>query len=106
SSVQTLNFPPGVDLGLDSTDQDVEVIIYYVDQTDDLKAALAAAEQADLPKENRLILVYKKGRKDGVNRDSIIGPFRSGEITGYRLKAPMLCSISSDLSACVLSRDK
>lgn len=62
-------------------------------------------ESTALPKENRTILVYEKGRSDGVNRDSIIGPFRSKEVKGFKLRAPMLCSISDTLSAFVLSKE-
>jgi hypothetical protein len=47
-------------------------------------------------------MVYRKGRKDGVNRDSIFLPFRKDK--NFTLKAPMLCSISKELSACVMGK--
>ncbi|MCW3789714.1 hypothetical protein, partial [Plebeiibacterium sediminum] len=63
------------------------------------------SNSSNLPKENRTIMVYKKGRKDGVNRDSIFIPFKDQVYKGFKLKAPMLCSISKELSACVMCKE-
>jgi len=49
-------------------------------------------------------MVYKKGRKDGVNRDYIFMPFKENIHQGFKLKAPMLCSLSDELSACVMCK--
>jgi hypothetical protein len=104
-SIQIVNFPKDVDLGIVSTDENVEVIIFYIQQIQDIQDFLKLAESTQLPKENRAILVYEKGRKDGVNRDSIIGPFQNGRIKRFKLKTPMLCSISDKLSAFVMSKE-
>ena len=101
-NVQLVNFPKDVVLGIGSTTKNVEVIIYYIDRLDDIKKFVKLCAKTPLPKENRTIMVYKKGRKDGVNRDSIFMPF--GNDKDFTLKAPMLCSISDELSACVMSR--
>ncbi len=100
-NIQIHNFPKGVDLGIESTDKNVEVIIYYIQTIKDVMKFVKLVNSTTLPKENRTILVYEKGRKDGVNRDSIIMPFKSREIEGFQLKAPMLCSLSETLSAFV-----
>jgi hypothetical protein len=101
-NIQLVNFPKDIDLGIRTATKDVEVIIYYIDRLDDVKNFVKLCSSAKLPKENRTIMVYKKGRKDGVNRDSIFLPLRKDK--NFTLKAPMLCSISEELSACVMSR--
>ena len=104
-NILAANFPKDIDLGIRSTDENVEVIIFYIQHIEDLQRFLKLADSMHLPKENRIILVYEKGRKDGVNRDSIIGPFQTKKIKGFKLKPPMLCSISNRLSAFVLSKE-
>jgi hypothetical protein len=101
-NVQLVNFPNGIDLGISSATKNVEVIIYYIDELDDVKKFVQLCASTPLPKENRTIMVYKKGRKDGVNRDSVFLPLRKDK--KFTLKAPMLCSISDELSACVMSK--
>jgi hypothetical protein len=101
-NVRLVNFPKGLDLEISSATKNVEIIIYYIDQLDDVKKFVKLCASTPLPKENRTIMVYKKGRKDGVNRDSIFMPF--GNNKNFTLRAPMLCSISDELSACVMSK--
>ena len=100
-NVRLVNFPKGIDLGISSASNGVEVIIYYIDRLEDVKKFVKLCASTPLPKENRTIMVYKKGRKDGVNRDSIFMPLGSNK--NFTLRAPMLCSISDELSACVMS---
>ena len=97
-----MNFPKEFNPGMRSTDVDIEVIIYYIDRLDDVKKFVKLCLSTPLPKENRTIMVYKKGRKDGVDRESIFLPFRKDR--RFALKAPMLCSLSDDLSACVVAK--
>jgi hypothetical protein len=104
-NIQIVNFPKDIDLGISSTGENVEVIIYYIQQLEDLQGFVRLAESTCLPTENRTILVYEKGRQDGVNRDSIIGPFQTNQIKGFKLKQPTLCSISDKLSAFVLCKE-
>jgi len=80
------------------------VILFYIDKIEDVKSFVDLCNTSSLPKDNRTIMIYKKGRKDGVNRDSIFMPFREGTYEGFKLKAPMLCSISEELSACVMCK--
>lgn len=101
-NVQLVNFPKDIDLGIESTTKGVKVIIYYIDKLDHVKKFVKLCGSTKLPKENRTIMVYRKGRKDGVNRDSIFLPFRKDK--NFTLKAPMLCSISDELSACVMCK--
>ncbi len=103
--IKVVNFPTDIKVELDSTDNEVEVIIYYIDKIEDVKDFVELSNSSNLPKENRTIMVYKKGRKDGVNRDSIFLPFKEQVYKGFKLKAPMLCSISKDLSACVMCKE-
>jgi hypothetical protein len=101
-NVQLANFPKDIDLGIESTTKGVEVIIYYIDRLDDVKKFVKLCGSTKLPDDNRTIMVYRKGRKDGVNRDSIFMPLRNDK--RFALKAPMLCSISEELSACVMGK--
>ena len=101
-NIRLVNFPKDIVIGITSTTKEVEVIVYYIDRLDDVKKFVKLCATTPLPKENRTIMVYRKGRKDGVNRDSIFMPF--GKDKNFALKAPMLCSISDELSACVMSR--
>jgi hypothetical protein len=95
------NFPKEYSPGLDSVKKDVEVILFFINSITDVKKFVELCESVDLNKENRVIMVFEKGRKDGVNRDSIFMPFKNGEYFGFKMKAPMLCSISDKLSAFV-----
>ncbi len=97
------NFPRSIDLGLDSTDADIEVVIYYVASREDVKKFVSSCNSISLPKENRTIMIFQKGSKE-LSRDMIIGPFRKGTYPNFKLKAPMLCSISNEPSAFVLSK--
>ena len=101
---QVLNFPDQYQLDIETSTNGIQVVIYYVDEIEDIQKFLEYNSSANLPEDNRTILMYKKGRKDGVNRDSIMIPFKEGKYPDYKLKAPMLCSISEDLSAIVLMK--
>ena len=105
SNISLVNFPQKYNLGIESVDDNIEAVLYYIDSAEDVHRFVAFCEAANLPADNRTIMVYEKGRKDGVNRDSIFLPFKEGEYPAYRLKAPMLCSLSDELSACVLYRE-
>ena len=104
--IKLVNFPDDVDMGIQSSDSDVDVLIYYIDSVDDVAACINLANLIDLPLENRVIMIYQKGRKDGVNRDSIFLPFKEGLYPDYGLKSPMLCSLADKLSAIVLGKRK
>jgi hypothetical protein len=102
-NIMLVNFPDSIDLGITSTDSNPEVIIYFVDNMEDIEKFVSFCKSTTLPKENRTIMIYKKGRND-LNRDSIISPFKEGKYPNFKLKAPMLCSISKELSAFVLTK--
>lgn len=104
TNIRLENFPDDIDLGITSSDADTEVVIYYIDHIEDVSKFVDLCHSLGLPSENRTIMVYKKGRKDRVNRDSIFMPFKEGTYPDFKLKAPMLCSISSELSACVMAQ--
>lgn len=104
-NIKTVNFPEDIHLGFSQPDTGIEVIIYYIDKITDVEKFVSICHHTPLPVENRTIMIYKKGRKDGVNRDAIFIPFKAGKYPEFRLKAPMLCSLSADLSACVLCLD-
>ena len=61
---------------LSCTKENYDALIYYVDKLEDVDAFVKLVDSSQLPKSNRTIIVYRKGRKDGVNRDSIFMPFR------------------------------
>jgi hypothetical protein len=48
-------------------------------------------------------MIHQKGNKT-VNRDVIIAPFRKGLYKDFKLKEPMLCSLSDSLSAFVMQK--
>lgn len=104
-NIQLVNFPKDIDLGIKAIKEKVDVIIYYIKEIEDIERCLLLVNSTSLPKENRVILVYEKGRKDAVNRDSIVGPFKTKKVRGFKPKTPMLCSISKRLSAFVLSKE-
>ena len=97
-----VNFPNGL-LNQDN-DANPEVIFYYVDSNEDVAKFAEYCNNAKLPKENRTIIIYKKGRKDGVNRDSIIAPFKAGKYPQFIAKAPMMCAFSEELTALILMK--
>lgn len=100
-----INFPPEYSPNLETVDENIEVILYYIDSIDDVINFVKYCDSAVLSKENHVIMVYEKERKDGVNRDSIFMSFKKGEYSGYKMKAPMLCSVSDKLSAFVQQKE-
>lgn len=101
--IRTENFPDEYNLGIESSDVAIEVIIYYIDKISDLDAFVDLVKSSNLPSDNRTIMVYKKGRKDGINRDSVIKPFKEGNYDMFKIRRPAQCSLSKDLSAFVQS---
>jgi hypothetical protein len=101
--IMVKNFPDKYNLGINSVDDNPEVIIYFIAKLSDVDDLIELAKKSNLPKDNRVIFVFEKGRKDGVNRDTIFLPFREDLQNHYRMKAPMLCSLSKELSAFVQS---
>jgi hypothetical protein len=104
-NIKLVNFPAEIDLGLKSSDEKAEVILYYINKESDIQKFVDLCQVHDLPEDNRTIMIFKKGRKDGVNRDTIILPFKNKVYTGFKFKAPMLCSLSDELSAFVLFKE-
>ncbi len=104
-NIRAVNFPEAFAVPLEMIAGQPDVLIYYIDTMTDVEKFVALCHNLKLPKENRTIMVYAKGRKDGINRDSIFFPFAEGKYSGFRLRAPMLCSLSDKLSACVMSLD-
>jgi hypothetical protein len=105
NNIALVNFPDSIDLGIDSTERNVEVVLFYINSVDDVAKFVDYCDSLTLPTENRTIMIYRKGRKDGVNRDSIFMPFKESKYRGYKLKAPMLCSLSTEFSACVMRKE-
>ncbi len=93
------NFPGEFHPDLESVKKNIEVIMYYIDKIEDVADFVKLCENADLKIDNRIIMVYKKVRKDGINRDSIFSPFKNGKYKNFKMKTPMLCSLSENLSA-------
>lgn len=96
------NFPDQYNPGLiTALGEEIDVILYYIDSIEDVEKFANLCETTKLSKNNRVIFVYEKGRKDGVNRDTIFKSFKDGVYRGYKMKAPMMCSLSNKLSAFV-----
>jgi hypothetical protein len=103
-TLRTVNFPDRYKLPIKSSNKNPEVIIYYIKELQDVERFVDLCNSTVLPKENRTIMVYKKGRKDSVNRDAIISPFKLGKYSKFKFKVPMLCSLSEDLSAFIMCK--
>jgi hypothetical protein len=104
SNIKIINFPNEIALGIKSCNDNLEVVIYYIDQIDDVSKFISFCNSISFSEDNRTIMVYKKGRKDSLSRDSIITPFKEGKYPNFVFKAPMLCSLSTELSAFVFSK--
>ena len=100
--IKTMNFPNDIDLGVRNSSTP-EVIIYFISEIKDIDAFVKTCMEAKLPADNRTIMVYTKGNKK-LNRDALIAPFKEGKYKEFRLKAPMLCSLSESLSAFVMQK--
>ena len=100
-----MNFPKEIETGLSSSSTTIQVIMYYINSLEDVIKFVEICNSSNLPKDNRTIMVYKKGRKDNVNRDTIFRPFKENIHKDFKLKAPMLCSLSNELSACVMCKE-
>lgn len=98
--IKVVNFPSWYDIGIKSISSDPDMILYYIDDLYDVDDFIDLCAISRLPKQNRVIVVYRKGRKDGVNRDTVCMPFWTNP--DFAMKAPMLCSISNELSAFVM----
>lgn len=98
-----MNFPEKYNLNINSSDNPIEVIIYYIDKIDDIDTFVNLVKTSNLNSDNRTIMVFEKGRKNGINRDTIIKPFKEGHYDMFKIRKPALCSLSKDLSAFVQS---
>ena len=96
------NFPSDLHPGFESARKNYDVILYYIDRPEDVQNFVHLCKSSPLPRENRTILVYKNGRKDGVNHDAVFFPFRN-DVT-FALRTPLMCALSDDLSAYIMSR--
>ncbi len=97
SRIKCMNFHEVALSNVKNTNENPEIIIYYIDKVEDIFEFANYCKNQNLPNENRTIMVYKKRRKDGVNRNTIIEPFKNEEYPEFKLKAPMLYSLSNTL---------
>jgi hypothetical protein len=102
SRIKAVNFPPGIDLGIENS-RTPEVLIHFISAPADVLDFVESSRKTKLPQENRVIMVYRKGNK-ALNRDTIISPFRNGTYADFKLKPPMLCALSDSLSAFVFQK--
>ena len=102
TKISALNFPPDIDPGV-TTSKAPEVLLYFIAKPGDVERFVETCRRLDLPRENRVVMIYRKGNKS-LNRDMIIGPFREGRYKDLKLKAPMLCALSDSLSAFVMQK--
>lgn len=104
-NIKVVNCPDNINLGIVSTDNNVEVIIYYVEKLDDVDSFVKICSEISLPENNTTILIYKKGRNDGVNLESIFKPFKEKEYPNFKLKTPVLGTLQPGyLGALIMSR--
>ncbi|MCP4354148.1 MAG: hypothetical protein GY793_00685 [Proteobacteria bacterium] len=105
NNVKVVNFPENINLGINSTNTNVEVIIYFIDKLEDIKTFVNLCSEISLPKDNTTILLYKKGRVDGVNLDSILHPFKEKVHTGFCLRPPILGTLSKNWGALIMRKE-
>lgn len=107
SHIQLINFPNKYKPDITSTNEgQIEAVIYYIDKIEDVTTFIEYVKGADIAKNNRTIFVYEKGRKDGVNRDTIYAYFQALPQGTFKMRAPMMCSLSKELSAFAQSYEK
>ena len=102
TKLSAVNFPPDIDPGVASS-KTPEALIYFISKPGDVERFVETCRKVDLPRDNRVVMIYQKGNKN-LNRDTIIAPFRKGLYQDLKLKAPMLCSLSDGLSAFVMQK--
>lgn len=85
------NFPKEYAPNVTSVDKNIQGILYYIDSIADVSKFVKLCKSTDPEKDNRVVMVYEKVRKNGVNSDLIFMPFKNGEYSGFLMKAPMLC---------------
>ena len=95
TNIKKINFPEKYDLPINThqTGQ-LQVVIYYIDCLKDVEDFIAYVKSIQLAKDNRVIFVYEKGRKDGVNRDTIFDYFvkeKEQKPDIFKMRSPMLC---------------
>ena len=100
---KAINFPDAFKIDFEKKDGQTEVILYYIDKISDVEKFKKTVRAESMAKDNRVIVVYKKGRKDDVTRDNIHTYFDNVE---FKNRAPMLCSLSDELSAFCKSYEK
>lgn len=94
STFKQINLPKEYDFNLDDS-KDPEVILYYIQSEEDVTKLIES--NLKLPKENRVIIIFEKGKR---LRDKLL-PLMDN---GFKMKAPMLCSISDKLSGFCLMK--
>ncbi len=89
-----INMP--IDYRFDIEDDEYpQVIFYFVKSKEDILELMNYS--FDLPEDNRVIVIFEKGKK---LRDEL-QPLRHN---GFKMKAPMLCSIDERLSGFCLMK--
>lgn len=84
--------------------ENINCIFYYISLKEDIEKFVNYIKKSELPDENRVILVYEKGKKAKVNRDDIRNSVLKGEYEQFfKARQPILSSLSKELSAFSLS---
>ncbi len=84
--------------------ESINCIFYFISLKEDIEKFVDYIKKYGLPEENRVILVYEKGKKTGVNRDDVRNSILKGEFEEFfKARKPMLSSLSKKLSAFSLS---
>lgn len=104
SNIDVKNFPASIDLGIEPARRRFTAVIYYLNAIEDLYKAIPYCDSLKLPEDNRVVLVFTKGKNSSLNRNTLMAPFMAGKFPKYKLKAPMMCALSEELTACVFRR--
>jgi hypothetical protein len=95
---KAVNFPDALEISFEKMTGQTQVILYYIEKLSDVQKMIDCVKKENMAKDNRVIVVYKKGRKDEVTRDNIHTFFVDKNVA-FKNRAPMLCALSKELSA-------
>jgi len=104
SRIKVINCPDNICLEIESTDEDINVLLYYISKIEDVADFVKYCSSIELPSDNTTVLLYQKGRLDGVNLEYIFEPFKVKKYTNFKLKLPVLATLSKNIGALVMSK--
>lgn len=104
SAIKCINLPDDFPFEIEASTLPISTVLYAITEMNDLKQFVDFCSSIELPQNNRVIMLYKRNKADGITRKSLFTPFKDGEFPEFEFRAPMLCSLQQDWNAVVLSK--